>query len=192
MADKTKQMDRRTAPPLRNGLDVAALRDLRARVVGGRQHSQLRYHATSQWVRGAYSRTTFGTPGDTPHDDGRPVHVLNADQPHLLCGGDEGPSPLETLLHALACCLIGEFVGAASERGLNLTEVRAVTEGRLDLRRSLGLGGPWRGFSDLRVTLEVCGDIETQTLSEVLDEARARSVVLDLLTGGTHVQVEGL
>ena len=57
----------------------------------------------------------------------------------MLVGADNGPTPVEFVLHALAACLTAGLANIAAARGVNLTEVESTVEGDIDLLGILGL-----------------------------------------------------
>ena len=61
----------------------------------------------------------------------------------------------------------------------------------MDLRGILGLSNEVRnGFSDLRVRFAVKGDAPAEKLQEIVQQACARSAVLDILRNGVSVEVK--
>jgi uncharacterized OsmC-like protein len=50
----------------------------------------------------------------------------------VLVGGDDGPTPVEYVLHALAGCLTAGLANIAAARGVELTEVTSTVEGDID------------------------------------------------------------
>jgi hypothetical protein len=51
---------------------------------------------------------------------------------------DQGPTPVEFVLHALAVCLTAGLANIAAARGVKLTEVRSTITGDIDLNGILG------------------------------------------------------
>ena len=67
---------------------------------------------------------------------------------------DNGPTPVEYVLHALAACLTAGMANIAAARGVNLTEVSSTVEGDIDLLGILGLSDEVRnGYEQIRVKL---------------------------------------
>jgi hypothetical protein len=52
----------------------------------------------------------------------RHSRIFDADHPAVLVGADNGPTPVEFLLHVLASCLTAGIANIAAPRGVNLTE----------------------------------------------------------------------
>ena len=78
----------------------------------------------------------------------------------------------------------------AAARKVRLTEVRSTIEGDMDVRGALGLSDEVRnGFSRIRVSFEVKGDAPEEKLREVVERARRRSAVYDMVTNGVPVEL---
>jgi len=68
---------------------------------------------------------------------------------------DDGPNPVEYLLHALASCVTKSLVAHAAVRGIQLEEVESEVEGNIDLRGYLGLAKEVpKGYTDIRAETE--------------------------------------
>ena len=140
-------------------------------------------------MSGTQSHTTvadfYGVGGEMQHD--APFEA-SADHPTVLCGEDKGPSPVEWVLHALAACLTAGIANISAARGVTLEAVECFVEGDIDLQGILGLSDKVRnGFQAIRVDFTVKGDAPEAKLREIVEQARARSAVFDILTG--HVPV---
>ena len=87
---------------VRNGVDTATLFATIGAVRAQPEAAQFQFRATNRWVSGTHSRGHvqgfFGAGQDTSREE---AFVLNADHPTVLVGSDEGPTPVEYLLHAL-------------------------------------------------------------------------------------------
>ena len=61
----------------------------------------------------------------------------------------------------------------------------------MDLRGILGLSNEVRnGFSSIRVGFTIKGDAPAEKLQEIVQQACARSAVLDILSNGVPIEVE--
>ena len=81
---------------------------------------------------------------------------MDADEPPILAGEDEGANPVEHLLHALASCVTTSMVAHAAVRGIHVEEVESELEGDIDLRGFLGLSDDVpKGYTDIRVKVKV-------------------------------------
>jgi uncharacterized OsmC-like protein len=181
------------APPLpRNGVDTPALLATIGVVREQPQLAQFQFRATTEWISGTHSRTTMsgysGAGGE--HSHVRP-YTGDGDHPAVLCGADAGPTPVEWVLTALASCLMAGIGNIAAVRGITLKRVQATLEGDIDLRGILGLSDEVRnGYQALRVRFEIEGDAPPAKLREIVEQARNRSAVFDIITNGIPVAID--
>ena len=116
--------------------------------------------------------------------------VFDADHPPVLVGSDNGPTPVEYVLHALAACLTAGLANIAAARGVNLTEVSSTVEGDIDLLGILGLSDDVRnGYQQIKVSFKLRGD-DPEKLRKVVEQSRRRSAVYDIVTNGVPVAIE--
>ena len=79
----------------------------------------------------------------------------------------------------------------AAARGVELTEVESTLEGDMDVQGALGLSDDYRnGFERIRVTFRVAGNAPEEKLREVVERAKQRSAVFDMVTNGVPVSVD--
>ena len=189
----TIEMPARKAPPApRNGVDTPKLFATIGAVASQPTLAQFRFRAQSNWVGGTQSRTTvagfYGVGAEMQHD--APFQA-SADHPKILCGEDNAPAPVEWVLHALAACLTAGIANISAARGVTLHSVECSVEGDIDLQGILGLSDKVRnGFQAIRVDYTVKGDAPEEKLRQIVDQARARSAVFDILTGHVPVTIE--
>ena len=110
------------------------------------------------------------------------VTVLDADHPAVLVGHDNGPTPVEFLLHGIAACLTAGVANIAAARGVNLTKVTSTVEGDINLLGILGLsdGSVRNGYEQIKVTFHIEGDADDETLRGLVEQSRQRSAVYDV------------
>src|SRR6266508_4596209 len=175
----------------RNGVDTAALFATIDAVKANTDIAKFQFRATNRWVSGTHNQSTiYGFYGAMQEMTHRQPHVYDADHPEVLVGGDNGPTPVEFLLHALAACLTAGVANIAAARGVNPTEVESTVEGDIDLLGILGLSKDVRnGYQQLKVTFNVKGD-DPEKLRQVVEQSRQRSAVYDVLTRGVPVSVD--
>lgn len=181
-----------TARPPRNGVDVPKLFATLDAVKAQPPAALFRFRAVNHWVSGTHSRTTihgfYGTGQELEH---RRAFVVEADHPEVLVGSDAAPTPVEYILHGLAACLTAGIGNIASARGIELSEVESALEGDIDLRGLLGLSDEVRnGYSRIRASFRVVGDASDEELRAVVEQSRARSAVLDIVSNGVPVEVD--
>jgi uncharacterized OsmC-like protein len=177
--------------PVRNGVDTATLFATLDAVKGDNEIAKFRFRASNRWVSGTHNRSTiegfYGAKQDMAH---RQPFVLDADHPAVLVGSDNGATPVEYVLHALAACLTAGIANIAAARGVNLTEVSSAVEGDIDLLGILGLSDEVRnGYEQIRVSFTLKGD-DPDKLRQIVEQSRNRSAVFDILTNGVPVSID--
>jgi uncharacterized OsmC-like protein len=175
-----------------NGVDTTALLTTREAVRDHPELAKFQFRASNDWVSGTHSRSAidgyFGAGQELDRSGG---FAFDADHPPVLTGADEGPTPVEFLLHALAACLTAGLVNIAATRGITLTKVSSTVAGDIDLLGILGLDPDVRnGYSGIRVVMTVEGDASAEELAGLVERSRRRSAVFDVLTNGVPVAVE--
>jgi len=179
-------------PVQMNGIDTPTLLHTVFEVIG--KHPELakfQFRANSQWISGTHSRSTMsgfsGAGGELAH---KAAYTADADHPAVLCGKDNGPTPVEYLLHGLAACLTAGIANIASVRGVKLTSVESMIEGDIDLLGILGLSDRIRnGFTGIKATFKITGDASAAELEKIVSKSVARSAVFDVLSNGVPVSI---
>jgi uncharacterized OsmC-like protein len=177
---------------IRNGVDTAALFATLDAVKQAPEAASFQFRAHNQWQSGTHNRSTitdfFGVGEERAHQRS---FVFDADHPAVLVGQDQGPTPVEFVLHALAACLTAGLANIAAARKVRLTEVRSTVTGDIDLNGILGLDpGVRNGYQQLTVRFTVKGDAPAHKLRELVEQSRARSAVYDVITNGVPVTIE--
>lgn len=179
-------------PVAMNGVDVPALFATLDAVKGQRQLARFTFRASNRWIKGTHSRSraeTFSGAG------GHHAHVrsyeYDSDHPAPLCGADQGPTPVEYVLGALAGCLTAGIGNIAAARGIELEEVESTVEGDVDLLGLLGIDRDVRnGYSGIRVRFRIKSDAPADQIREIVKQSRARSAVYDVLTRPVPIAIE--
>jgi uncharacterized OsmC-like protein len=175
-----------------NGVDTPTLFATINAVGAQPDLARFQFRATNQWQRGTHSRSRIesfsGAGGEHTHTA---PFEFDADHPKVLVGADQGPTPIEFLLHGLASCLTAGIANIAAARGVTLDEVRSTVEGEIDLRGILGLSKEVRnGYQRMTVRFDIRGDAPPEKLREIVAQSKARSAVFDVLTNGVPVEIE--
>jgi uncharacterized OsmC-like protein len=177
--------------PVRNGVDTATLFATLDAVKGDPDIAKFRFRATNTWMSGTHNRSTIhGFHGAKQEMTHRERFTFDADHPPVLVGTDNGPTPVEYVLHALAACLTAGIANIAAARGVTLTEVSSTVEGDIDLLGILGLSDQVRnGYQQIRVGFTLRGD-DPEKLRSVVEQSRQRSAVFDIVTNGVPVSID--
>ena len=174
----------------RKGVDTATLFATLDAVKGTPEIAKFQFRATNTWVSGTHNRSTingfYGAMQEMTH---KQPFTFDADHPAVLVGQDNGPTPVEYLLHAIAACLTAGIANIAAARGVNLSEVESTVEGDIDLLGILGLSDEVRnGYQQIRVNFTMRGD-DPEKLEQIVEQSRKRSAVFDVLSNGVPIAI---
>jgi uncharacterized OsmC-like protein len=179
--------------PVRNGVDTEKMYATLDLIKAQPELAKFQFRATNRWIGGAHNRSTiqgFYAAGGEDTSRRESFH-LDAGEPGILLGVDTGPNPAEYLLHALAACLTTTIVYVAAARKVELSSVESTLTGDMDVRGALGVDPePRNGFERIGVSFRVTGNAPEEKLREVVERAKARSAVYDMVTNGVPVSVE--
>ena len=177
---------------VRNGVDTTTLFATLDAVKEAPEAAKFQFRASNRWISGTHSQGTMhGFYGVGEEREHLQPYTAEVDHPTVLVGADNGPTPVEWLLHALAGCLTAGIANIAAARGVELTEVTSTVEGDIDLNGILGLNDQVRnGFEQIRVSFEVSGNAPAEKLHQIVEQSKARSAVFDVLTNGVPVSVD--
>jgi uncharacterized OsmC-like protein len=181
------------ADTIRNGVDTEKLYATLDLLKQQPELGRFQFRATNRWVDGPHNRSTIkGFYGAGAEDTTRgEAFAIDAGEPAVLLGTDTGANPGEALLHALAACLTTSIVYVAAARKVDLTSVESTLTGDMDVRGALGVSeDPRNGFERVTVSFRVTGNAPEAKLREVVERARQRSAVYDMVTNGVPVAVD--
>ena len=175
-----------------NGVNIDAIRGARQALTDAPEAAKFQWRASCEWVRGTHSRSMItdfsGLGQDHAH---REAYSLEADHPEVFASEDNGPTPPEIVLAALASCLTAGVATVASNRGVQLRSVKATVEGDMDLQGILGIDEDVRnGFDAIRVTYDIDADASDDDIAAIVAQSQKRSAVFDIITNPTTVQVD--
>ena len=185
-------MTQTNTPMVDNGVNVEALRGARQALTNAPEAAQFQWRAQCEWVRGTHSRTTvtdfFGLGQNHAH---RQPYTIDADHPEIFASEDNGATPPEIVLAALASCMTAGVATVASNRGVQLRSVKATIEAGMDLQGILGIDGDVRnGFDAIKVTYDIDADASRADIEAIVAQSQKRSAVFDIITNPTTVRVE--
>ena len=174
-----------------NGVDVDALLGAREALSQQPEAARFTWRARCEWLGGVHSRSTvegfFGLGEEKRH---KQPFTFEADHPAEFAAPDDGATPVEIVLSALASCLTGGVASVAQHRGIQLRSVTATVEGDMDLQGILGVDADVRnGFSAIRVSFDIDADATKDEIAAVVAQSQKRSAVFDIITNPTNVHV---
>lgn len=172
-----------------NGVDLDTLMQTVNAIKAEPELGACRFRARNRWMGGSQNRSTVASfsaaKQEIPH---RQMFTMDADEPAILAGKDEGANPVEHLLHALASCLTTSMVAHAAVRGIAIEELESELEGDIDLRGFLGLAMDVpKGYTSIRVKFRVKAKAEDVPR---IQELASYSPVFQTITHGANVEVD--
>lgn len=177
---------------LENGVDIGAILEARTALGDNPDAGQFVWRAACEWIDGIHSRSTvegfYGLGEELKHDR---AFQIDADHPPQFAAADQGATPVEIVLSALASCLTGGVASIAANRGVHLKSVKAIVEGDMDLAGVMGLDpGVRNGFQDIRVHFEIDADATEDEIAALVSQSQKRSAVFDIVTNPGSVKVD--
>jgi uncharacterized OsmC-like protein len=163
-------MSQATITRIINGVEVERLGRTVQAVQQNPHLGASQFRAVNRWISGGHNRSTIkGFYGAGQEDTTRTKPFeLDADEPHVLLGKDQGANPVEFVLHALAACLTTSLVYHAAARGIHIESIESKLEGDLDLQGFLGLSDQVRGgYKQIRANFTVKSDAPAKDLEEL-------------------------
>ncbi len=179
-------------PTADNGVDVAHLLGAKQALTDTPAAAKFQWRARCDWVRGTHSRTVIDSfSGLGEEHMHRQMFAIDADHPEVFASQDNGATPPEIVLAALASCLTAGVASVATNRGVQLRSVSATVRGNMDLQGILGIDGDVRnGFQDISVSYDIDADASRADIEAIVAQSQKRSAVFDIVTNPTNVTVE--
>ena len=148
-----------------------------------------KFRASNTWLGANHNRSTvtgfYAAKQEIAHAQ---TFTMDADEPAILAGGDQGANPVEHLLHALASCLTTSIVAHAAVRGIEIEELESELEGDIDLNGFLGLDAEMpKGFTEIRASFRVKADPKDM---DNIKQLAMFSPVFNTITESARVDVD--
>jgi len=184
-------MSQTTMSGVINGVDVERLGQTVQAVQQNPSLGASQFRAVNRWINGGHNRSTiksFYGAGQEDTTRTKPF-VLDADEPQLLLGKDQGANPVEFVLHALAACLTTSLVYHAASRGIHIESIESKLEGDLDLQGFLGLSDQVRrGYKQIRASFTVKSDASAKDLEELTKFSPVFDIVSNPVPVSIHIE----
>ena len=185
---QTMRKDSPAASRVMNGVNLDTLMATVTAIKGDPELGACRFRASNTWLAGNHNRSTvtgfYGAKQEMAH---KKTFTMDADEPAILAGNDDGANPVEHLLHALASCLTTSMVAHAAVRGIRIESLQSELEGDLDLNGFLGLDESVpKGYTAIRAKFRVkCDPKDVDRIRELAKY----SPVFNTITQGARVDV---
>lgn len=172
-----------------NGVDLDTLLGTVNAIQTDPELGMSKFRVSNTWLSANHNRSTvsgfYAAKQEIAHAQ---TFTMDADEPAILAGGDQGANPVEHLLHALASCLTTSMVAHAAVRGIEIEELESELEGDIDLNGFLGLDAETpKGFTQIRVKFRVKAD--PKDINRIERLARF-SPVFNTITESARVNVD--
>lgn len=181
-----------TAAEARNGVNVTQLVETVGAIQNDPDLAKFTFRASTSWLGGGHSRTSIdGFFGAGAEDTSRAEpFIVDGDEPPVLLGENHAPNAVESILQALASCLVVGYAYNAAAQGIELRSLDVDLQGKLDLHGFLGLSQETRpGYDNITVTYRVDADAPGEKLDELCAYVQRTSPVLDIITNPVPVTV---
>ena len=137
-------------PETFNGLPLAELRQIPEQLREAPEQGLLGFEARTTWLGGLKSRSVI----EAFEAGGQRIerrHVIDADEPVQVLGGDTAPNPQELLFSAIGSCLTAVYAVYATQLAIPIRSLRVELRGTLDMRGVLGLADVAPGFPEVGI-----------------------------------------
>jgi uncharacterized OsmC-like protein len=154
--------------------------------------AKFQFRSRNRWLSGGHNRSTIKEFHGAGQEDASRTRafVIDADEPDVLLGLDQGANPVEYVLHALAACVTTAMVCHAAARGIHIEEVESRLEGDLDVQGLLGMSDQVRnGYEEIRFSFRIKADVPDDQLAELIELGTKYSPVFDIISNGVPVKV---
>ena len=177
---------------LKNGVNIDALLAAREALTETPEAAKFVWRAESEWKNGTHTQSAvegfFGL-GDEHRHLRR--FSYDTDHPELFAAEDNGATPVELVLVALAGCPTGGIAAVASRRGIRLHSVTAKLEADMDIQGIMGIDADVRnGFDRIAVDYEIKADASDEDIAGLVAQSQKRSAVFDIITNPTNIDVK--
>lgn len=174
-----------------NGVNTEELMRTISAVKAQPEIARFRFNISNRWMTGGHNRSTvkgfFGAMQEMEH---AAPFVMEAGEPPVLLGQDEGANPVEYLLHALAACVTTAMVYHAAGQGIEIQSVESRIEGDLDLRGFLGIDSSVRnGYENIRMYLKIRTTASEREWNKLVRLGPGFSPVYDSIVHGVPVAI---
>lgn len=181
-----------TDNPVDNGVNVDALLEAREALGAAPEAAQFEFRASCEWVNGTHCRSSvhgyYGLGEEHTH---RSVFDFEADHPETFASEDNGATPAEIALVALASCLTAGIASVAQYREIQLRSVTSTITAKVDVRGGLGMDPEIRnGFEEVGVHFEIDADATQAELEALVAQSQKRSLVFDVIANPTNIAVD--
>jgi len=172
-----------------NGIDLELWKSVKEDVQEDPEQARVIVRTAHRWIGG------FGIKGHTKEVESAGeitprAFEFRTDWPEDVGGANEGPSPGEAILGALAGCVGLSYIANAINRGVEIEKLEISIEASADLGSLFEAGRARPGFSNVKILMKVQSDADELTLAELGRAATRTSAVFDSLVSPVPVTLD--
>lgn len=176
-----------------NGIDIKRLKEMKNAVEIKPFLSRFCFKVNNTWMSGGHSRSLIkGFYGAGREDNTRTFpFIIEIDQPSTLLGKNNGPTPLEYVLNALAGCFANSIVYNAALKGIIIHEIESELKGNFDIQRLFSLQNRKEvPFDSIKMQIRIKGENLTIDKKIFLCEiGKKSSMVFKIITNPFPVSI---
>jgi len=174
-----------------NGINLEDLLEAQNTLTTGAETRKFTWYTQSEWINGMHIHSTMkrfiGLGKVQRH---KIPYSIHSDYPECFACGDNGATPIEIMLTALASCLSANVVSIAQKRNIQLRAITASVEGDMDCRGVPGLSGNGQNsLKDIRVCFEIDSDASRAEVLDVVFESQKHSTIYDIVVNSANIEV---
>lgn len=173
-----------------NDVNVTKMKELDELVRQNPALAKVTFKASSTWKRGTKALVSVGAAAALGQSLFPPTRsfALTVDDPDLLGGVDSAPTPVETLMAALAGCVTSGIAANAALFGVPLDAIDIEMEADIDVRGVLGHDRSVRnGVGDIRYTVTIQSQAPEDKVRKCKETIDRKSPVRDSLANPVNI-----
>jgi uncharacterized OsmC-like protein len=173
-----------------NDVNVDKMKELDGMVRQTPALGKCTFKAHSSWQRGTKALVSVGTAQALGQDLFPPTRrfAIAVDDPDILGGVDGAPTPVETLMGALAGCVTSGIAANAALFGVALDGIDIDMEADVDVRGVLGHDRSVRnGVSDIRYTVTIHSSAPEDKVRRCKETIDRKSPVRDKIANPVNI-----
>jgi uncharacterized OsmC-like protein len=170
-----------------NGVDTGVLKKVVGDIQKNPKLGLCEFRLNNEWINGDSNRskveTFYAAGGEQRH---KSAFTMQAGEPPLLAGHDNGANPVEFLLSALSGCMTTTIAYYAALNGYKIEKMSSSYRGELDLQGIFNLDPLVRpGYQNIAIHFK----IKTNAKSEELEKYYPFSPVYDVVSKSVPITV---
>lgn len=151
-----------------NGINLDGLAQYTELITKQKEEAISSYGITAEWLGGTQTRVSTHNQKVGSTEIVKNFNFV-IDEPNELLGSNSFPTPQDYLLGGMAGCMMVGFVVEASDKGIQLKNVRLTIKGALNLRGFLNVDASAPvGFDKIEFNFEVEGNGSQEQYSEII------------------------